>query len=122
MNYKIVEREAFQVVGVKREIPCTGEGGSPSSGIVEFWSEANSDGTVNQLIEINNGQIKGLLGVTHHYNKQNNTIEYWIAAEHSGDVSARYESFVFPASRWVVFEVRGPIPNCIGKYMETCIF
>jgi AraC family transcriptional regulator len=112
MKYHIVERDAFQVVGIKREFPCdTENAGIP--GVAEFWGEVNENGTANQLFQLNNGQIKGLLGIIENFNEEKNTIDYWIAAEHRGDVPDEFSIFEFPASKWVVFEVRGPIPTAI---------
>lgn len=112
MKYRIVERDAFQVVGVKREFICsTEDAGIP--GIPEFWGEAHENGTVNQLLQLINGQIKGLLGITENFHEEKNTINYWIAAEHSGEVPDGLSSFEFLASKWVVFEVRGPIPTAM---------
>jgi len=112
MKYHIVERGAFQVVGVKRECLCTAEeGGIPD--ISKFWSEAHENGTVAQLSQLNNGQIKGLLGITENFNKETNKMDYWIAAEYSGEVSTELWSFELPASKWIVFEVRGPIPTAM---------
>jgi AraC family transcriptional regulator len=109
MKYHIVERDAFRVVGIKREIPCdTGDAGIP--GIAEFWGEVHENGIAHQLSQLNNGQMKGLLGIIENFNKEKNTIDYWIAAEHRGDASEEFSIFEFPASKWVVFEVRGPIP------------
>lgn len=59
MNYRIVERKVFQVVGVKRECPCGNEAEGP--GIPEFWGEVNENGTANRLVQLMNGEIKGLL-------------------------------------------------------------
>lgn len=74
MKYRIVERDAFQVVGVKREFPC----GAEDAEIPEFWSEANENGTVNKLIQLNSGQIKGLLGLIENFNEEKNTVNYWM--------------------------------------------
>lgn len=112
MRYKIVEREAFQVVGIRRELSCgTGEAGIP--GIPPFWEEAHSEGIVEALIPLLNGEMKGLLGITGQYNEEKNTIHYWIAAEHKGKVPDEFISFEVPASKWVVFEVKGPIPEAM---------
>ncbi len=111
MNYRIMEREAFQVVGVKRECPC----GEKAEGreIPEFWGEANADGTVDKLAQLLNGKIKGVLGMTDNYNAEKSTIDYWIAAEHAGNVPDGLTSFDFPASKWVVFEVQGYAPTAM---------
>lgn len=111
VNYRIVEREAFKVVGLKREVPC-GEG-AEGPGIPEFWGEANGDGTVNKLTQLLNGEIKGVLGMTDNFNAEKNTIDYWIAAEHIGHVPDGLTSFDFPAAKWAVFEVTGFAPTAI---------
>lgn len=112
MNYRIVEREAFTVVGLIRECPC-GENAEGGSGIPEFWGEANADGTVNKLTRLLNGNIQGVLGMTCNYNADKGTIDYWIAAEHSGKTPDGFSSFNIPASKWVVFEVLGYAPTAM---------
>lgn len=108
MNYKIVERDAFQVVGVKRECPCGEEAKGP--GIAEFWGEVNENGTADKLVQFINGEIKGILGITDNYNAEKNTIDYWIAAEHIGEEPDGMSRVDFPATKWVVFEVHGSAP------------
>lgn len=106
MKYRIVEREAFQTVGVKRECPCGNESGGPA-GIPEFWGESGANGTVARLAGLIDGQIQGVLGITDNYDPENNTIDYWIAAERAADVPEGFEALHFPAAKWAVFEVRG---------------
>lgn len=115
MKYRIVEKDVIRVVGVKREIPCNAEGGSPTPGIVEFWAELNRNGTVNRLIQRMNGDIKGPLGITCNFNEAKNTIEYWIGVEHQGDVSSEFSSKELPPAKWIVFEVNGPVPTAMPK-------
>lgn len=114
MKYHIVKRESFQVTGIKREFPCSEEDtGIP--GVPQFWSEVNGNGTADRLIKLMNGQIKGLLGICSNYNAEKNTTDYWIAAEHRGDAPDPFSSLVLPASKWAVFEARGPVPGAIIK-------
>lgn len=42
MEYQIVDRDAFQVVGIKRECPCGNN--TDGNGIPELWREANENG------------------------------------------------------------------------------
>jgi AraC family transcriptional regulator len=112
MKYRIVERNGFQVVGIKREFPC-GKMDVGIPGIPGFWSELHENGKINQLSQLINGQIKGLLGITGNYNEEKNKIDYWIAAEHCGEVPGGLLSLDIPQSKWVVFEVKGPIPTAI---------
>ncbi|MGE8203582.1 AraC family transcriptional regulator [Heyndrickxia sp. NPDC080065] len=110
MNYRIVERDAFQVVGIKREFSC--ENGENHVGIPKFWDEVNENGTDDTLFQLNNGQIKGVLGVCIDKSKdQPGKMDYWIAAEHKGEVPDGLLKYDIPASKWAVFEVHGPMPH-----------
>jgi len=115
MNYKIVEREGFQVVGVKRELSCVN--GENLIEIPKMWNDVHEDGTNDQLIELNNGQIKGVVGVCvdKSSNQSGPLIDYWIAAEYSGETPDGFMHLEIPASKWVVFEVHGAMPDAIQK-------
>ncbi|MFB5660354.1 GyrI-like domain-containing protein [Alteribacillus sp. HJP-4] len=113
MKYQIVERDAFQVVGLKRECPCGTNG--DVDGIPEFWGEVNANGTVDRLSQLINSDIKGLLGITDNYDEENNSIDYWIAAEHMGQGPSDLSSLEFPKSKWVVFEVHGSAPTAMPE-------
>ncbi len=113
MKYNIVEKEKFQVVGVKRTYNC--QTGENLQGIPQFWNELNGQGMDEQLFTLNNGQIKGVLGVCvpdENY-KDNSLIDYWIATNHVGEVPENMLAMEVPASKWVVFEVLGPMPDAM---------
>lgn len=113
MKYQIVERDAFQVVGIKRECPCGDESGV--AGIPELWGEVNANGIADKLVQLMNGDIKGLLGIIDNYNDETNTIDYWVAVEHIGDVPDELISLEIPSSKWVIFEVNGSAPTALPK-------
>ncbi|WP_416825260.1 AraC family transcriptional regulator [Ectobacillus polymachus] len=110
MKYNVVERDTFQVAGVKREFSVVN--GENLIGIPKFWDEVNQDGTCEKICKLNNGTIKGALGVcAAGSNKQ--AIDYWVAVDHDGKLPEGMESLIIPASKWVVFEVHGPMPDAI---------
>ncbi|MFJ7182506.1 AraC family transcriptional regulator [Lysinibacillus xylanilyticus] len=113
MKYKIVEKEKFQVVGVKRTY--NSQNGENLQGIPHFWNEMNSKNFDNQLIQLNNGSIKGVLGVCVPNTSQgeNGFIDYWIATDHVGEVGENLLAMEVPASKWVIFEVHGPMPDAM---------
>lgn len=115
MRYKIVERDSFKVAGIKREFSLKNE--ENLKGIPKMWDEVNGDGTVDKIARLNNGEIKGILGVcvdkrlTH----SEQSIDYWVAAEYKGEASADFLTLDIPASKWGVFEVHGPMPDAMPK-------
>ena len=109
-----MERDAFKIVGVKETINCN-EDFSQSREIGRFWGQVSQDGTIERLAGLNNGQISGLIGATVDYSKENNEIEYWIAAEFIGDTPNGLSSFEIPAAKWVIFEAVGPVIDVVPE-------
>lgn len=114
MKYKIIERESFQVVGIKREISCVN--GANLIEIPKMWADVHADGTNDLLFQLNNGEINGVLGVcVVNRDAQSELMDYWIATEHNGDTPEGLLSLEIAASKWGVFEVHGPMPEAIQK-------
>ncbi|SFC91709.1 transcriptional regulator, AraC family [Bacillus sp. OV322] len=110
MKYKIVERESFQVVGVKREFSLAG--GENLKGIPLFWNDVHSDGTNDVLLSLDNGRM---YGICVDKSSENQQMDYWIAAEYGGEVPEGLSAFTMPSSKWSVFEVHGAMPDAIQK-------
>lgn len=113
MKYNIIEQESFQIVGMKREISCAN--GENLKLIPKLWDEVESDGTCDLLLQLNNGPIKGILGVCAFTKEShaNQVMDYWIAVTREGDIPNDLLKLEIPASKWVVFEVIGPMPDAM---------
>ncbi|MBM0067490.1 AraC family transcriptional regulator [Alkalicoccobacillus gibsonii] len=115
MKYSVVEKGEFQIIGVKREFSSVGEDENVA-GIPEFWEEVNGNGTSELLFQLNDGVVKGVLGVCGEVSeeqKKANVFEYWVATSHAGKVPEGMASLKLPASKWAVFEVHGPMPTAM---------
>lgn len=71
-------------MGVKERLNWDQEVG-PSGDISHFWNQIGQEGTLNQLLGLNNGQISGFIGATVDYSKEDNDIEYWVGTEYKGN-------------------------------------
>jgi len=111
MQYKIVEKEAFQAVGTKREFSF--ENGENLAGIPKMWEEVLGDGTNDRLVSLNDGVIPGVLGVC--IARDNEKMDYWVATSFNGDHPDGFESLEIPKSKWAVFEVHGAMPVAMQK-------
>jgi AraC family transcriptional regulator len=112
MKYSVVEKNAFQIVGIKREFACVAEKENVS-GIPELWKEVNQNGTSDRLFQLNDGVVTGVLGVcggVSEEQKKANVFDYWVATSYAGEVPEGLLSLEIPASKWAVFEVNGPMP------------
>lgn len=115
MKYKVIDREAFQVVGIREEYSLVNNENLIK--IPKFWEEVHQDGTEELLCQLNNGRIKGLLGVCVDYSDTaSNKIDYWIATEvheYNNELPSNIETLTIPASKWAIFEVHGPMPEAM---------
>ncbi|WP_042460179.1 AraC family transcriptional regulator [Neobacillus dielmonensis] len=114
MNYKVMERDSFQVVGIKRELSLVN--GENQRGIPKMWEDVHEDGTNDFLFGLNNGEIKGVLGVcVDKRHMQADMMDYWIATDYQGEVPEGLLKLEIPAAKWGVFEVHGAMPDAMQK-------
>lgn len=110
VKYRIVEKEGFKAVGVKRQFSCVND--EHLRLIPKLWEDVNSDGTCDSLIPLMNGELKGILGVCVSETKDR-TIDYWVAVENVEGSSETFETLDIPTSKWAVFEVHGAMPHAM---------
>ncbi|WP_445506536.1 AraC family transcriptional regulator [Niallia sp. 03190] len=113
MNVKVIEKEAFQVIGIKRSYSMKTD--EHIQDIPLFWNEVNSNGTTDFLCSKNDGPIKGVLGVCAETTNTDKDMDYWIAVSTNQEATDGYETLTVPAANWAVFEVHGPMPTSIQK-------
>ena len=111
MKYKMIETDSFQIVGIKRSFSFAN--GENQIGIPKLWDEVNADGTCDLIASLNNGPVKGVLGVCIVASKEAKQMDYWVAASHEGEKPDHLLQLEIPASKWAVFEVHGAMPHAI---------
>ncbi|WP_152654942.1 AraC family transcriptional regulator [Oceanobacillus sp. CFH 90083] len=111
MNYKIVDHEAFQIIGVRKQFSLISE--QNLTGITEMWQQVLTDGTDELLSQLNNGPVKGVIGVCD--DKSDQSIDYWIGTAYQDEAPDKFEATEIPASKWAIFEVHGAMPDAIQK-------
>jgi AraC family transcriptional regulator len=117
MDYKIVEKDAFTVIG--KSLKASMRDGENNRQIPQFWSQCNNDGTVEKLLSVGSG--KNALGIcmdTDHVKEQ---FTYIIGAEvDSANRHANhgFNTWNFPACTWAVFPSVGSMPGAIRKVWE----
>ena len=62
MNYRVVEKEGFRIIGVSQ--PLHKELEQNFMTVPKMWQQAAADGTIGRLAAMMNGQPMGLLGVS----------------------------------------------------------
>ncbi|WP_026688930.1 AraC family transcriptional regulator [Alteribacter aurantiacus] len=114
MRYRIEEREEFQAIGIHRRMTMVNN--EQSREIPKLWGEVNENGTSEKLFNLNNGNIKGLLGLC--IDNGDQTLDYWVATDYIGSVPDGFYSITVPSSKWAVFEVVGAMPHAMQQAWE----
>ncbi|MFG6496142.1 AraC family transcriptional regulator [Fictibacillus sp. UD] len=113
MNYRIVEKEAFRIVGMKKRVPLIFEGVNPE--IAAMWQSLNLD-TINELKQLSNIEPKGLISVSTNFSErvaENSELDHYIGAATTNECPGHLANLEVAASTWAVFEAVGPFPETL---------
>jgi len=112
MDYRIVQREAFTVVG--KSIQTTTIEGGNSIEIPKFWRDTYADGTGASISAL--GKNRDILGVCYGAQQGGEVFNYAIAVETDRTESEDgFEFIQVPAATWAVFTSIGPMPGAIQE-------
>ena len=102
MDYTIIERGAFSVVGIRRTTPYGGG----------TWAIVKSDGNNDKANELF-GKFYDL-GLCFGFGDDGSN-DYMCAVEYDGESPDGLDSFNYPAATWLKFEAKGSITdNTLG--------
>jgi AraC family transcriptional regulator len=108
MNYKIVAKESFTVVGQQRRISLAG--GANFKQVPQFWKDCMKDGSY-EWIGSRTGEL-GVLAVSKDFEKYKDEFIYMIGVEEIKEPLPKgYSSTNIPATTWAVFESIGALPE-----------
>ncbi|KHF39145.1 AraC family transcriptional regulator [Halalkalibacter okhensis] len=116
MNYRIVEKEAFRIIGIKKRVPIVFNGVNPD--IAEMW-ESLDHATITQLKSLSNVEPKGLLSASTNFSEgrmeEKGDLDHYIGVATMKDCPATFTQLDVPASTWAVFEAVGPFPDTLQE-------
>ena len=121
MNYKIIEKEAFDIIEKVESHSIENEANAKS--IPDFWTRSHKDGTVKTLLNVTTDKTF-IFGVCYGNLTENaKTFNYSIAAAYSKDaaVPKGFRRNTIPARTWAVFECRGAMPDAIQKLWHKIV-
>lgn len=107
MNYRIEEKEAFKIVGIKKQF-----GENALRDIPLFWDEAKKSNIIKkELCPILNAKIMGVLGVCAPIDSKR--FDYYIAVATTSKTPKGLSELIVPKSKWAIFEVNGPMSKAV---------
>ena len=114
MNYRIVEKEAFKLVGFKKRVPIIFEGVNP--GIAKM-TELLTPEVIKQLKAISNVEPTGIISASTNFSEgrmeERGELDHYIGVATSSDETAEFDVLKIDASTWAVFESIGPFPETL---------
>lgn len=116
MNYKIIEKGSFTVVGKKTKISTVD--GENFKQVPKFWGDCMNDGSYEWVCS-KAGKL-GVMGVcTDLHNFDKGFFTYMIGVEQIKEpLPEGYTSETIPAATWAIFESVGPLPEAIQDTMK----
>lgn len=103
MDYTIVEKDSFKVLGVRRTTPYGGG----------TWAAIKSDGSNEKIKEISGKFFD--LGLCFGFFEDGSN-DYMCGVEWSGEDVEGFDTFTYPPATWLIFEAKGAISdNVLGS-------
>jgi AraC family transcriptional regulator len=114
MNYRIVEKEAFYIAGIKKRVPIIFNGVNPE--IASMWSSLN-EGMINEMKSLSNIEPSGLISASANFSEgrmeEEGELDHYIGAATTKDCNGNFEKLEVPSLTWGVFEAIGPFPDTL---------
>lgn len=116
MNYRIEEKEAFRIVGIKKRVPILFKGVNPD--IASMW-ESLDEAAIKQLKELSNAAPVGLISASTNFSdgrtEENGELDHYVGAATTKHCPNHLSQLEVPASTWAVFEVAGSFPDALQE-------
>ncbi|MGM0885848.1 MAG: AraC family transcriptional regulator [Bacillota bacterium] len=114
MNYRIEEKEAFHIIGIKKRVPIIFNGVNPE--IASMWKSLDVK-TINELKNLSNVEPLGLLSASANFSEgrleEKGELDHYIGAATTRECPDNLTQLNVDASTWAVFEAVGPFPETL---------
>ncbi|MBS4535092.1 AraC family transcriptional regulator [Clostridium sp. D2Q-14] len=114
MNYRIVEKGEFSIVGIMKRVPIVFEGENPE--IAFMWKSLNEE-KISRLKELSNVEPSGIIQASTNFSdgrmEEKGELDQYIGVATTHECPDDFEQLEVPASTWAVFESVGPFPNTL---------
>lgn len=114
MNYRIVEKESFRIVGIMKRVPILFHGVNPE--IASMWTSLNEE-TINLLKELSNVEPRGMISASANFSEsrmeEKGELDHYIGVATTRECPDHLTQLEVPASTWAVFTAVGPFPDTL---------
>lgn len=114
MNYRIVEKEAFHIIGIKKRVPIVFSG--VNTEIAAMWKSLN-EGIITKLKELSNVEPLGLISASVNFSEgrmeEKGELDHYIGVATTQECPENLAKIEVKASTWAVFEAVGTFPDAL---------
>jgi len=114
MNYRIEEKEAFQIVGLMKRVPIIFKGVNPE--IASMWGSLTGE-LIAQLKGLSNVEPMGMLSASTNFSEgrmeEKGELDHYIGVATDKECPDNLAKLEVPALTWAVFEAVGPFPDTL---------
>jgi len=114
MNYRIVEKDSFNLVGYKKRVPIVFKGVNPE--IVKM-TELLTLEVIKKLKAISNLEPAGIISASVNFSEERmdekGELDHYIGVATSSDEIVEFDVLKIDACTWAVFESIGPFPETL---------
>lgn len=114
MNYRMVEKEAFHIVGIQKRVPIQFHGVNVE--IAAMWGSLD-EATIHLLKRLSNVEPLGLLSASTNFSEgrmeEKGELDHYIGVATTADCPSHLTALEVPAMTWAVFESVGPFPDTL---------
>ncbi|MEJ9116251.1 AraC family transcriptional regulator [Bacillus paramobilis] len=114
MNYRIEEKEPFQIIGITKRVPIVFNGVNEE--IASMWKSLNPD-SIQTLKSLSNMEPNGIISASTNFSEgrmeEKGELDHYIGVASTKDCPAQFAQLEVAASTWAIFEAVGPFPETL---------
>lgn len=114
MNYRLVTKDAFRIIGIKKRVPIQFEGVNPE--IERMWKQLPEE-TIRELKQLGDTDPAGLIQASVNFSEgrmeEKGNLDHYIGVAVTKEPPHNFEQLEVAPSTWAVFESAGPFPETL---------
>lgn len=116
MNYRIEQKEAFNIVGVMKRVSIIFVGENPE--ITAMWKSLTME-KIDQLKNISNVEPKGMIQASTNFSEgrmeEKGELDQYIGVATTQECPENFSKLEVPALTWAIFDSTGPFPSTLQE-------
>ncbi|MFB5251381.1 GyrI-like domain-containing protein [Bacillus mycoides] len=114
MNYRIEEKDPFQIIGIQKRVPIVFNGVNEE--IASMWKSLDSQ-SIDILKSLSNIEPTGIISASTNFSEgrmeEKGELDHYIGVATTKGCPEQFKQLEVAASTWAIFEAVGPFPDAL---------